>query len=102
LPFTEFSSEYSLGYNSMLPYAVEKDYGTPYDVKDLINACHKKGIAVFLDVIYNHIDVKGDAETPKPYSLAVYDGWRTPQKPDGIYFYGGDEINTPWGSPIPD
>ena len=102
LPFTEFASPFSMGYNSMLPYAIEHDYGTPADLKALINACHQKGIAVLFDVVYNHIDVREGNAVPKPYSLSAYDGWKTDFNPDGVFFYGGDEINTPWGSPRPD
>jgi 1,4-alpha-glucan branching enzyme len=103
LPFTEFATEYSLGYNSMLPYAIERDYGRPEEVKRLVQACHDRGMRIIFDVIYNHIDIRvGPAEgPPKPYSLATYDGWRSGSNPDGIFFYGGDEISTPWG-PRPD
>jgi 1,4-alpha-glucan branching enzyme len=102
LPFTEFASPLSMGYNSMLPYAIEKDYGTPREFKEFIQTCHRFGIAVFLDVIYNHIDIRYGNAPPKPYSLADYDGWANKEFPDGVFFYDINRISTPWGAPRPD
>jgi 1,4-alpha-glucan branching enzyme len=101
LPFTEFASPLSLGYNSMLPYALEADYGTPAEFKEFIQACHDNGILIFLDVIFNHFDINAGDPDPKPYSLADYDGWETSDFPDGIFFYDNKNINTPGGSPRP-
>ncbi|PYQ49139.1 MAG: 1,4-alpha-glucan branching protein [Acidobacteria bacterium] len=101
LPFTEFGSALSLGYNSVLPYAVERDYGTPDDVKRLVDAAHAHGLAVLVDVVYNHVNVD-DGGRLLPYSLFAFDGWAPASNPCGIFFYGGDEMATPWGAPRPD
>jgi 1,4-alpha-glucan branching enzyme len=42
------------GYNTMLPFAVETDYGGPDALKDFVREAHSRGIAVILDVNYNH------------------------------------------------
>jgi 1,4-alpha-glucan branching enzyme len=99
LPFTEFASLLSLGYNSALPFAIEHDYGTPNDLRALFSDLHGRGVRVLIDVVYNHIDVQAGSGV-LPYSLFQYDGWGG--NPAGVFFYGGDEINTPWGAPRPD
>src|SRR4051812_7838491 len=48
LPFSEFASPLSMGYNSCLPYAIERDYGRPRDFKRLVRALHNAGIAVII------------------------------------------------------
>jgi 1,4-alpha-glucan branching enzyme len=99
LPFTEFASLLSLGYNSALPFAVEHDYGTPDDLRGLFADLHAAGIRVIVDVVYNHIDVAAGGRV-LDYSLFQYDGFDG--NPAGVFFYGGDEIRTPWGAPRPD
>jgi 1,4-alpha-glucan branching enzyme len=99
LPFTEFASTLSLGYNSALPFAVEHDYGTPEDLRGLFGQLHARGMRVIVDVVYNHIDVEANGHV-LPYSLFQYDGFDG--TPAGVFFYGGDEIRTPWGAPRPD
>lgn len=98
LPFSEYASALSMGYNSVLPYAIERDYGSPQDFKRLVKALHDAGIGVLIDVVFNHIDVSAGG-SPFPYSLFQYDGWGG--DPCGIFFYGGDEMGTPWGAPRP-
>jgi len=100
LPFVEFSAALSLGYDPVLPFALERDYGTPQDFKRLVQALHAAGIAVLIDVVFNHLDVSSGGGPTFPYSLFQYDGFSG--TPCGIYFYGGDEINTPFGGPRPD
>jgi 1,4-alpha-glucan branching enzyme len=96
LPFVEFSAPLSLGYDPVLPFAMERDYGTPYDFMRLVQALHQAGIAIIVDVVYNHIDVSpSDVLPPYPYSLYQYDGWSGDKC--GIFFYGDDQMNTPWG-----
>jgi maltooligosyltrehalose trehalohydrolase len=48
------------GYDGVYPFAVENSYGTPADLKELVNACHQHGIAVVLDVVYNHFGPEGN------------------------------------------
>jgi len=99
LPFIEFSAPLSLGYDPVLPFALERDYGTPQDFMRLIQALHASNIAVLVDVVYNHIDVSSNGVN-FPYGLFQYDGWSG--DPCGIFFYGDyDEMATPWNSPRP-
>lgn len=103
LPYTEFSGALSMGYDPVLPFAMERDYGTPADFKRLVQTLHSAGIAVFVDVVYNHLDTPGGGATNQ-YSLMRYDGWSGDVC--GIYFYGADgdrlgEMDTPFGGPRP-
>ena len=96
LPFVEFSAPLSLGYDTVLPFAMERDYGTPQDFMRLVQALHAANMSVLVDVVYNHIDVSPSfTQPPFLYSLFQWDGWGG--DPCGIYFYGGDEMDTPWG-----
>ena len=54
LPVNEFPGDFSWGYNPSFFYAVESSYGTPNDLKALVDTAHRNGIAVILDVVYNH------------------------------------------------
>lgn len=54
MPVSEFDGNESWGYNPSFHMALDKYYGTKKAFKALIDECHKKGIAVILDVVYNH------------------------------------------------
>ncbi len=54
MPVQEFDGNESWGYNPTHYFALDKAYGTARDYKDFIDACHRKGIAVIVDVVYNH------------------------------------------------
>ncbi|MEP3372025.1 MAG: alpha-amylase family glycosyl hydrolase [Maribacter dokdonensis] len=54
LPVAEFAGGISWGYNPAHPFAIEQDYGGPDGFAKLVNEAHKKGIAVIMDVVYNH------------------------------------------------
>ena len=54
MPINEFDGNSSWGYNPSFHMAVDKIYGSPTKFKELVNECHKRGIAVILDVVYNH------------------------------------------------
>ena len=54
MPTQEFDGNDSWGYNPCFYFAMDKAYGTDADYKDFIDACHEKGLAVILDVVYNH------------------------------------------------
>ncbi len=54
MPITEFEGNLSWGYNPASHMAIDKYYGSPDDFKALVDACHKNGIAVIMDVVYNH------------------------------------------------
>ncbi|WP_282013617.1 alpha-amylase family glycosyl hydrolase [Marinifilum flexuosum] len=54
MPFNEFEGNDSWGYNPSFYFAPDKAYGTKNDYKAFINECHKRGIAVFMDMVLNH------------------------------------------------
>ncbi len=56
MPIMEFNGNHSWGYNTNFYFAPDKAYGTPDDYKAFIDACHKEGIAVILDVVFNQTD----------------------------------------------
>ena len=55
MPINEFEGDYSWGYNTSYGFAPESTYGTPNDLKYLIDIAHQNGIAVIFDVVYNHL-----------------------------------------------
>lgn len=54
MPVNEFDGNISWGYNPALHMALDKYYGSPDDFKAFVDACHQRGIAVILDVVFNH------------------------------------------------
>jgi len=54
MPINEFEGNQSWGYNPSFHMALDKYYGTPMSFKLLVDECHRRGIAVILDVVYNH------------------------------------------------
>jgi 1,4-alpha-glucan branching enzyme len=94
LPIAEFAGDFSWGYNPAHPYAPESIYGTPANMKNFVNECHLRGIAVIIDVVYNHLG-------PSDLDLWQFDGWSTNNK-GGIYFFQDWRSSTPWGDTRPD
>ena len=94
MPPFEFAGERSWGYNPAHPFAVNSSYGDPDDLKALVKAAHEAGIAVLLDVVYNHLG-------PSDLDLWQFDGWSENGR-GGIYFYQDDRASTPWGETRPD
>ena len=60
MPVAQFPGTRNWGYDGVFPYAVQHSYGGPLGLKKLVDACHAKGIAVFLDVVYNHLGPEGN------------------------------------------
>lgn len=54
MPVNEFSANNSWGYNPTYHYALDKYYGTPDAFRGFVDACHQRGIAVIVDVVFNH------------------------------------------------
>ena len=81
MPVAQFPGKRNWGYDGVFPYAVQNSYGGPDGLKKLVNACHENGIAVILDVVYNHLGPEGNCF--KEY---------------GPYFT--DRYSTPWGDAI--
>ncbi len=94
MPPTEFPGGYSWGYNPAHPFAVEEEYGGPLGLKRFVNEAHKRGMAVLLDVVYNHVG-------PSDNALWRFDGW-SENDGGGIYFYSDWRAETPWGHTRPD
>jgi maltooligosyltrehalose trehalohydrolase len=61
------------GYDGVYPYAVQNSYGSPGELKQLVNACHQHNIAVVLDVVYNHFGPEGNYMSQfAPYFTKTY------------------------------
>jgi glycosidase len=56
MPVNEFSGNESWGYNPTFYCALDKAYGTKDKFKEFVDVCHQNGIAVILDVVFNHLD----------------------------------------------
>lgn len=60
MPIGDFPGRWNWGYDGVLPFAPDSRYGRPEALKALVQACHARGIAVFLDVVYNHFGPEGN------------------------------------------
>jgi maltooligosyltrehalose trehalohydrolase len=60
MPINDFPGKRNWGYDGVLPYAPDAEYGTPDDLKSLIDAAHDRGLMIFLDVVYNHFGPDGN------------------------------------------
>lgn len=56
LPIMEFNANNSWGYNTNFYFAPDKAYGTPDDYRKLVDECHRRGMAVILDIVFNQTD----------------------------------------------
>jgi 1,4-alpha-glucan branching enzyme len=93
LPTKEFPTDSSWGYNPTHVFAVESGYGDPEELKRFIDAAHENGLAVILDVVYNHFG-PSDLE----HSVWQFDGWFEHwdrEEMGGIYFYNDWRAHTP-------
>ena len=94
MPPFEFAGDVSWGYNPAHLFAIESGYGGPDAFKRFIKAAHEHGIAVIVDVVYNHLG-------PSDLDLWRFDGWSLGDG-GGIYFYNDERALTPWGATRPD
>ncbi|MDM7952746.1 MAG: alpha-amylase family glycosyl hydrolase [Cyanobium sp. CZS 25K] len=94
MPVGQFAGMRSWGYNPSHIFAVDSDYGGSLGFKQFIKRSHQAGIAVILDVVYNHFG-------PSDLDLWQFDGWSENGR-GGIYFYNDDRAKTPWGETRPD
>ena len=81
MPVAQFPGDRNWGYDGVHPYAVQNSYGGPRALQRLVDAAHRHGLAVMLDVVYNHLGPEGNY-------LAKF----------GPYFT--DRYHTPWGNAI--
>ena len=94
MPPSEFPGDRSWGYNPAHPFTVETAYGGPMAFKEFVKQAHRRGIAVILDVVYNHFG-------PDHLPHWRFDGWYE-NEGGGIYFYNDWRAETPWGRTRPD
>ena len=81
MPLAQFPGERNWGYDGVYPFAIQGSYGGPDGFRRLVNAAHRRGLAVVVDVVYNHFGPEGNY-------LAQF----------GPYFT--DRYMTPWGSAV--
>ena len=60
MPLSQFPGDRNWGYDGVLPYAPQASYGTPDQLKHLIDSAHGHGLAVIVDVVYNHFGPDGN------------------------------------------
>ncbi|MDB5738894.1 MAG: malto-oligosyltrehalose trehalohydrolase [Sphingomonas bacterium] len=82
MPINAFGGTRNWGYDGVLPYAPAESYGTPDDLKAMIDRAHGLGLMVLLDVVYNHFGPDGN------YLGAYASGFFHP------------EVKTPWGGAV--
>jgi len=88
MPVTSIATSNGWGYSPNYLFSVENAYGGRRGLLDFVKACHVRGIAVILDIVYNHFSTQTD--------LWQYDGWSENNR-GGIYFYNDERGDTPWG-----
>jgi maltooligosyltrehalose trehalohydrolase len=81
MPVAQFPGPRNWGYDGVFPFAPQNTYGGPEGLRRLVDAAHARGLAVALDVVYNHLGPEGNY-------LGAY----------GPYFT--DRYRTPWGEAI--
>lgn len=82
MPIGDFSGGRNWGYDGVMPYAPSRAYGEPDDLRALVDAAHALGLAVILDVVYNHLGPDGNY-------TGVYHG-----------DYADEQLQTPWGAAL--
>ncbi len=60
MPVTQFSGSRNWGYDGVFPFALQNTYGRPDDLKALVDECHRLGVGLFLDFVYNHLGPEGN------------------------------------------
>ena len=94
MPVNEFDGNISWGYNPALYFAPDKYYGPKNDLKALVDECHRRGLAVILDMVLNHsynnspfAQLYWDAVNNRP---AANNPWYNVTSPNTSYSYGND------------
>jgi maltooligosyltrehalose trehalohydrolase len=82
MPLADFPGTRNWGYDGVLPFAPDASYGTPEDLKLLVQCAHARGLMVFIDVVYNHFGPEGNYLNS--YAPAFFN----------------PERHTPWGAAI--
>jgi maltooligosyltrehalose trehalohydrolase len=76
MPVAQFPGTRNWGYDGVHPFAVQDSYGGAQGLKRLVDACHQRGLAVVLDVVYNHLGPEGNYL--KDFGPYFTDFYRTP------------------------
>jgi 1,4-alpha-glucan branching enzyme len=87
MPLNEWPGEHSWGYAQRSVYAVENSYGTPTDLCRLVDECHKRGIRVIHDAVFNHM------ESEAPLTKIDYEYWFYKDNPDEAALQFGPKFN---------
>jgi 1,4-alpha-glucan branching enzyme len=95
MPVGSMPMDRGWGYAIDYLFSVESMYGGRHGFMEFIKAAHERGMAVILDVVYNHIGPDENLD------LWQFDGWSENGK-GGIYFYNDWRATTPWGETRPD
>jgi maltooligosyltrehalose trehalohydrolase len=82
MPVAEFPGGRNWGYDGVFPHAVQSSYGGPRGLAELVEECHRHGMAVVVDVVYNHLGPEGQVHRQ-------------------VAPYFREDLRTPWG-PAPD
>jgi maltooligosyltrehalose trehalohydrolase len=72
MPLASFPGDHGWGYDGIGLWAVHEPYGGPDALKRFVDACHGRGLAVFLDVVYNHVGPGNKLDSFGPYFTDVY------------------------------
>jgi 1,4-alpha-glucan branching enzyme/maltooligosyltrehalose trehalohydrolase len=78
MPVADFSGTRNWGYDGVLLFAPDSSYGTPSELKELVQAAHARGLMMFLDVVYNHFGPDGNylhAYAPQFFSENHHTPW---------------------------
>ncbi len=82
MPVADFPGKRNWGYDGVMLYAPACAYGHPDDLRALVEAAHARGLAVILDVVYNHLGPDGN------YTSVYHQGYSDP------------DLKTPWGAAL--
>ena len=88
MPITEFDGNLNWGYSPNHYFALDRAYGTPEQLKSFIDECHKRGIAVILDMVFNHATGLNPMNKLYPYGTDLASNpWFnvTAPHPDNVY-----------------
>lgn len=90
MPVSAFPGIRNWGYDGVFHYAVQESYGGPEGLAYFVDACHKEGLQVYLDVVYNHLGPEGNYLSDfAPYFTSKYiTPWGEAMNFDGEYSYG--------------
>jgi 1,4-alpha-glucan branching enzyme len=83
----------ALGYDPSLFFTVERDFGTPDDLRELVDTAHRKGLAMLLDQVFNHTS---NDFNPLWKMILEHPDEATDPREGGLYFNG----TTPWGNRV--